>query len=437
MIKKFLIISLILFLMGCAAHSPYDRSYVSKSIVERTNYELGKAAEPGELNIPGGISLSDGLTQEEAVAIALWNNAQFQADLTALGFSRADLIEASLFTNPVFSIFFPVGPKLLEEKLNFPFDILWQRPRRISSAKLDAERISKNLVQNGLALIRDVQVVYADNLLSQEQTQLAKENMRLRAQMSEIAQARLRAGDISELEATAARVDSLIAEDSVERFATELNVLRNKLNVLLGFGTIDRTFEMIPPPIVSSPVAPMNELLEIAFAARPDLRAAEIAIEAAGKRVGWERSKIFNFIGIIDAKDKGEEHLTVGPGFQIEIPIFNWNSGNVARAKAMLEQSAQQYVAVRHSIILEVREAYNRYVSACKAFELWDTGIVPSLEEAIGRAQKAYAVGEVSYLFVLETMRQLLDARLRKAEVAAELRRTAAQLNYSVGKNTI
>jgi len=48
-----------------------------------------------------------------------------------------------------------------------------------------------------------------------------------------------------------------------------------------------------------------------------------------------------------------------------------------------------------------------------------------------------YIAGEESYLFVLETMRQLSEARMRKAELAADLRRAAAQLSYCTGKKII
>jgi len=105
---------LILLIAGCTVQSTYNRSYVSKGIQERTDYELGQISKPGEFHLPDGVSLDDGLSEDEAVAVALWNNAQFQADLAALGFARADLIEADMLANPVFSLLFPIGRKILE-----------------------------------------------------------------------------------------------------------------------------------------------------------------------------------------------------------------------------------------------------------------------------------------------------------------------------------
>lgn len=342
-----------------------------------------------------------------------------------------------MLANPVFSILFPIGPKLLETKLNLPIDVLWQRPHRIAAAKLDAQSLSENLIEHGLGLIRDVQTTYADLCLAQERVHLSEVDAQLRVQMAELAQARLRAGGISELATSAAYVDSLRAADATKRFSKESIILRHRLNALLGLVSDDTTFDVIPSDITPRSAVSINELLEMAFAARPDLRAAELKIEAAGKRVGWEQSKIYNLIAIIDAKDKGEDSLTVGPGFAIEIPIFNQNDGKIARAKAELEQAARQYEAVRQKIILQVQQAHTQYISAHDEFELWEGDIIPSLEKIADQARKSFAAGEVSYLVVLQAKRELVEARMHRTELAAQLHRSAAELNYCIGRKMI
>ena len=72
--------------------------------------------------LPPNVNIADGLTQDEAVAIALWNNPDFQVQLANLGFARADLVEAGLLQNPVLSLLFPLGPKQLEATLRWPIE---------------------------------------------------------------------------------------------------------------------------------------------------------------------------------------------------------------------------------------------------------------------------------------------------------------------------
>lgn len=434
MIAKARVSILILLTAGCAVHSPYNRSYVSQGIKDRTAQELGEQAQPGRFSLPQGVSLDDGLSQDEAVAVALWNNAQFQADLAALGFAEADLVEANMLPNPVFSLLFPVGPKLLEADLGMPVDVLWQRPHRIAAAEIDAQALAENLVEHGLGLIRDVQTSYADLQFAQEQARLAQEDLQLRAAMADFAQAQLRAGDISELAASEARVNSLRAADAARILAKEAALARHRLGTLLGLVSDDVQFEIIPSDPAPTIQAPVDELVKTALAARPDLRAAELAIEAAGKRLGWEQSKVYNLIGIIDAKDEGEDFLTVGPGLSAEVPVFNQNKGGVARAQAEMEQATRQYEAVRQNIISQVREAYIQYAGANEEFELWNGQVIPSLQGMLEQTQKSLAAGEVSYSSVLAARETLVEARMHKAELAAQQHRTAAELNYSVGK---
>jgi len=430
-------VALVLVAAGCATEFQYDRAYVSQGIQERGDCELGEPVQPGMLHLAPGVSLENGLSEDEAVAVALWNNPQFQADLAALGFARADMIEANMLANPVFSLFFPVGPKLLETKLNLPIDVLWQRSHRKAAAKADAQRLAESLIEHGLGLIRDVQATYADLWLAQQRAILIEKESQIRGEMAEIAKARLKAGDVSELEASVALVDSLQATDAMMRASTQVSVLKQRLSALLGLPSENVAYEIVGPDPKAGCEAPVDELLTIALAARPDLRAAELAIEAAGQRVGWERSRVYNFIAIVDGKDKGEESLTVGPGFQVELPILNQNNGRIARAKAELEQAARQYEAVRQTILSQVKEAHTGYLAACEQFELWSGTVVPSLEMAGEQAKKSLAVGETSYLSVLEANGKLLEARQRQRELAAQMYRAAAQLNYCVGRRVI
>jgi cobalt-zinc-cadmium efflux system outer membrane protein len=437
MIRKSSVGVLIVLVAGCGVEFSHDRPYVARAIEDRTGHGLGPPAKPGEFSLPPGVCVEDGLSDDEAVTLALWNNAQFQADLASLGFARADLIEANMLPNPIFSFLFPVGPKLLEMKLNLPAEVLWQRPRRLAAAKADAQNVSENLIEHGLGLIRDVRTAFTDLWLAREQARLAKENAEIRKQIADLANRRLEAGDISELTASVAQVDALQAADASIRSSKEATIAGQRLIALLGLTTEEPGVEVEPAEVEPVETASVDELLKTALAARPDLRAAELRIEAAGRRIGWEKSRVYNFIAIIDGKDKGEDALTIGPGFQVDVPVLNQDNGRIARAKAEMEQAARQYEAVRQSIVLQVREAYTQYIAARREHNLWRSNVVPSLENAADLAQRSFDAGDVTYLLVLEARRKVLEARMRRAELSAQLYRSAAELNYSVGTKVI
>jgi cobalt-zinc-cadmium efflux system outer membrane protein len=458
--KLVVVMSLAVILTGCASRSSKVSPQVSRRIEDRTGHGLNPNSQPSAFAVPPGVSLSDGLSEDEAVAIALWNNAAFQSDLTSLGFARADLIEAGQLRNPMLTLLLPWGPKQLEATMNLPIEVFWQRPRRVAAAKVDLERVAESLVQTGLNLVRDTRLAYAELALANDRASIAAQSLRERNEIAQIVEARLRVGDISELETSTARIDARQAEEQAARFNSESTIAKDRLRFLLGMPADTASFDLIAsaqaaPAVasqyttvaVSSPAssvqqavsqqpvgADVSNLIKQALAARPDLRAAELAIEAAGKRAKWERSRIFSISAVLDANAKGTKGFEAGPGLVAELPIFNRNKGGITRAEAEIERAAHQYVAVRHRIALEVEEAYTQLVEARQSLASWRDQIVPRIEEDIRISQKAYAAGDVAYLFVLETSRRLTDARLREVEANAALLRATAQLERAVGR---
>ncbi|MEZ6049423.1 MAG: hypothetical protein R3C11_28350 [Planctomycetaceae bacterium] len=91
----------------------------------RTKHSISCDNDSGEVLIPPGVNLQDGLTEDEAVAVALWNNQTFLATLSNLGIARGDLVQAGLLTNPQLNLLFPpIGTKQLEWTLYAPLEAL-------------------------------------------------------------------------------------------------------------------------------------------------------------------------------------------------------------------------------------------------------------------------------------------------------------------------
>jgi outer membrane protein, heavy metal efflux system len=232
--------------------------------------------------LPDGVTLDDGLSEDEAVAIALWNNAQLHTDLAALGLARADLLDAGLLRNPILQIVLPLGPyRQFESLLNFPFEVFWQRRKRVAAATAELERVAVSLEQNALNLMRDVRLTYIDLWLVGQRARLAEEAVRVREQIVRLTNVRLRVGDVSDLEATAARLDESLAVEQAVRLRREVIIAQNRLRQWLGMNaetqfTLSET--KVDPVVIqaalkSDPSSSPDELLKLAIASRPDLRA--------------------------------------------------------------------------------------------------------------------------------------------------------------------
>ena len=150
-------LALAVIMGGCA--STDSRSHLSDQLTSRSGFAVPTRSPTNLWEVPPDISLDDGVSEDEAVAVALWNNAAFHATLSELGIARADLIQAGQLSNPTFSVLFPLGPKQMEFALTLPVEALWLRPRRVAVAKLNERKVAEQLVQNGLDLIRHCRVI--------------------------------------------------------------------------------------------------------------------------------------------------------------------------------------------------------------------------------------------------------------------------------------
>src|SRR5262245_31518213 len=109
---------LTMLLVGCQTPPACDRATVSGRLEGRTGYTLGGG--PGRVVAPPGLCEGRPLTEDEAVLLALWNNAAFQELLTDLDLSRADLVQAGLLPNPEVIYTFPVPQKAYKYLVDFP-----------------------------------------------------------------------------------------------------------------------------------------------------------------------------------------------------------------------------------------------------------------------------------------------------------------------------
>jgi len=82
--RLFFLNCIILLLIGCRPQQSVSCSSVSDNIQKATGFTLQKKARPRINVLPPNVVERDGLAEEEAVSIALWNNAQFQADLASI-----------------------------------------------------------------------------------------------------------------------------------------------------------------------------------------------------------------------------------------------------------------------------------------------------------------------------------------------------------------
>jgi len=419
---------------GCRTPPAAGVSTVSDKLTGRFGQAVSDAKSPGQVCLPPGVSLDTPLTEDAAIAVALYNNPAFQELLVDLGLAHADLIQAGLLPNPEFVYFFGVTDKPFKYLFDFPIESLWLRPIRVKAAARDADRAGERLTQAGLDLIRDVRVAYADVVLARDRQRVAAEALKLRGEIAEFAAKRLRAGDFSEQEATTSRIDALIAQQDTVRVGFDIPVAEERLRNLLGVGLLRGPLTLDPSPVPGRQTLDIDRLTLDALATRPDALAAASLVQAAQARVQFNKLAWVRLLGLGDATSGRVLGHEFSPAFRVTLPLFNVGQGGVARAEAELQRAERNQQTVANQIVLDVQRANLLFQQAATEHDFVVNKVRPEVEKAIRLAQSAYRDGAVNYLIVLEVTRQLLDNYLRDVTLQADLRRTWAELERGVGR---
>lgn len=410
---------------SCARPHVPDPAQVTAEIRERTKAADATAAATAEA------WLSDGLSEDEAVGLALVRSPDFRAALADLGIAGATLAEAAQLRNPAFTLLLPWGPKQLEATARWPLDALYLRGRRVKAAQFDADAVARRLVGDGLELVLRTRQAWADAALALARGPIVEEGALARERIGAIAEERVTIGEVSAFEIGVVRTERARAGEDRARQRAQQEIAFQHLGALVG--RPDGSVVLQGSDAPSSPCLDVAALLEEARAARPELRGAELTVEAAAGRLGLSRLEAIGLVAIVDANAKGSEGFEAGPGFEVQLPLFHFGGAARQRAQAELMRGRARLLSLHQQVELEVRDARTRAIEAQGVWAAWEA-VVAAREEDLRLARARHEIGEDPLLVVLESERLLADARLRRADAQAELRKARARLARAVGR---
>ncbi|MCA9321941.1 MAG: TolC family protein, partial [Planctomycetes bacterium] len=429
-----LVLAFAVALPSCASTtSDRDREWVGDQITERVGVDLDLDARISVC--PGWVHTEDGLDADEAVGIALANQPEFEAALAELDVSRARLLQSGMLKNPVLSLLFPLGPKQLESTLTAAIDPIWLQPRRVQVARLDLETLAETLVEAGLGLARDTRLAHAAVLVEKERLAANTHLAALWARQSDLVGRQIAAGEVPrssrhevDAQLSAARLASL---ESQTRLRLALVGLRERMGVAMPI----EPGNVVSKPPWPSPPTNIDDLVALALASRPEVRAAELRLEAAAERAKLSGEEFLAVSLIADANAKGSQGFEAGPGLLLELPLFDQGQGRRATADAGLSAAVAQCRATRHRI----REGVIRAATALKSSqELADASAAGPLALALGLREdvtRLRAAGDATALDEVQAELAVARAKLVQVDREAAVDQAAIALAFALGRS--
>lgn len=427
--------AILLFLVSCAMGPDYNRPPISTT----DSFRMAEAVKEATsiANLPWWELLRDEELQK-LVKIALEENKdlqravasveEFQARAQVAKMDFAPQLSASA-SSPAFgrkTIFlFPgfASPfnYYTQGSLSWELDV-WGRIRRSNEAArgdLLAKEESRRAVI--LQLVSGVAEAYFDLLQFDMQLDIARRTLKSWEESVRIAQARLKQGMTSKLDADQFEAERANAAARAAELERQMVQKENQLSVLLGRNPrrIPRgkslTEQVMPPEV---PPGLPSDLLQ----RRPDIVQAEQELGAATARIGVAKAERFPKItitGILGAANpqlsqfitNESSFAAVGPGFTG--PLFNAQTLGFQQ-KAFEAQARQAVAHYEQTILVAFKEVEDALVAVTTTREQRKAQAqqVEALRSALNLANLRYKGGLANYLDVLIAQRNLFEAEL-------------------------
>jgi cobalt-zinc-cadmium efflux system outer membrane protein len=413
----------------------------------------------GSLEIPAGADdegPADGLTLDAAIERLLRTNLDLRAKAVEIPKAQADILTASLRANPLlytdtqfipygqFTADRPGGPTQYDLNITYPLDLSHKRRARTLVA-CQAKRVLEAQYQDAVRLAIDaLATAFADVLAARETVRYAQASVAGLGQVLQVTRA-LEGGG-AKIPADVRRIKVQVDTAELGRLEAEeaLGDARRSLAVLLVLrpaeaeslevrGTI-RDVGPAPPPV--------ETLIPLALAGRPDLVAFRLGVHRARADVQLARANRFEDVFLLyqpytfqASAPRGSTAWAIG--LTVPLPLYDRNQGNIRRARLGVTQTQLQLADLERRAIADVQRAARAYQVTRTAVRRFESDILLDAREGRDTSLRLYTAGEADLIEYLDAQRQYNEVVREYRDVLVRHRRSMAQINTAVGRRIL
>lgn len=377
------------------------------------------------------------LTLRAALALAADGNADLSAARYELQATEGSIVQADARPNPALQVSVEDQRRETRETtmlLNQPIELGGKRAARVEAARRGRDAAAAELGAKRADVRAAVITAFFDVLGAQEHVRLAQESADIARRGTEIAAQRVRAGKVSPVEETRARVAEAGVRLELNQANNELATARKRLAATWG-NPLPR-FMHAEGQVGTLPELPVLAALSSRLAAAPLVARARSEVDRRRALAELERSRrvpdLTVSMGVKRSEELGRNQAIVG--VSIPLPIFDTNRGNVQEALRRSDKARDELAATEIRLNTELSQAYGRLTTARQEADALQNEILPGAQSAYDAAAKGFEFGKFAFLDVLDAQRTLLQARSQYLRALSEAHRAAAEIDRIVGE---
>ena len=402
--------------------------------------------------LPGSVPSTQKLTIEQTVAEALEKNLGLLAERANISIADARLITARLRPNPVLSVggdHLPLlntrftqenraGPPEYNLRTDFLVERAGKRRHRIEVAENARSAVELDFLNATRSVILNVREAFVEGLLAKESLLLARQNLESLNQIVEFNTARLKAGDIAEVELIRSRLPGLQLETIVRQWGLKVRITLTHLQTLLSRPRYVTSFDIAGELRRDETVPGVEEIQKLARESRPDLRALQRELERARSdiRLQLAQGRVDYTIRTEYRRQQGVngESNSLGLFLSIPLPVYNRNQGEIERARQEERQIQLRIRGLESAISGEVEVAYQQVLTARGLLESIESRMLHHAHMVREVTEYSYRRGGATLLEFLDAHRAFSDTMQGHNEARAEYARSLYLLDAVSGK---
>ncbi|MBP0595566.1 TolC family protein [Paraburkholderia sp. LEh10] len=378
------------------------------------------------------------LTLEDVLGIAARANPVLRGAREDVDASAGAFMQAGARPNPQLSLLqegFSRGERTTTALVNQTIELGGKRRARLDVASYGRELALATLDGRAAALRAQVIAAFYGLLAAQRQLQVAEESADIAARSADLADRRARAGKVSPVEATKAKVAATGVQidliNARARVSTAAQTLANATgSASVRARAVAGDLETVPS------IEPLPQLLTRLDDA-PLSRMAKAEMLRANAAVSVERARRVPDITI----SAGMKRVVTGGaldnqavvGVSIPLPIFDSNKGALLEAAHKAEKASADFDGEKAGLQLELTRAYAGYESATQEAQRLKSDVLPAARDALNAMSRGYALGKFSFLDVLDAQRTLFQEQSRYVRSLMDAHAAYAELGRIIG----
>lgn len=396
----------------------------------------------------------DGLTLDAAIAITAEQSLALRAKFQEIPKATADILTAGLRANPLlfgsvdevpYGQYTPAAPGEVGYGLTViqPIDINRKRVYRVIAAER-ARSVIQAQYQDAVRLeIDNLHVRFVDLLAARETVRYVEASLAGLQEVRGAVERLARGQEVSSLEVDriqvqidAAEVAHIDALNSLHRakqiLAAQLALPSPDVAPLEVRGSIQTNASGLPG---------VDQLLELACANRPDLRAYQLGVQRAAAEVDLAVKERYPDIFVLytpwgyrdNTPTGGQSVSSWGISGMASIPLYNRNQGNIRRAELNVGQTRLEWAHLTRQVEAEVRQAYRDLQTAHDKVQRLDATILPRAQTIREKTLTQLRGGQIDTLAYLQAQRDYVEVVRQYRDALIDLRRAALRINTVIG----